>query len=116
MSTEITLTQRLWDIAMNLHWSWQPELQELFHQLDGGLWESTNHNPVALLKQMPAGVPVATVGVNAGKNAGLLAAQILSLADPALSGRLKAWRKANEDKVIAVDQGWQDHGAKAPKA
>jgi glycogen phosphorylase len=54
MSNELTLTQRLWDIAMNLHWSWQPELQELFRELDPELWEATNHNPVALLKQMPA--------------------------------------------------------------
>jgi starch phosphorylase len=53
MATDLTLTQRLWDIAMNLHWSWQPELQELFRTLNPELWESTNHNPVALLKQMP---------------------------------------------------------------
>jgi glycogen phosphorylase len=54
MSNELTLTQRLWDIAMNLHWSWQPELQELFRELDPELWEATNHNPVALLKRMSA--------------------------------------------------------------
>jgi glycogen phosphorylase len=53
MSTDLTLTQRLWDIAMNLHWAWQPEMQDLFRQLDPELWESTNHNPVAFLKQMP---------------------------------------------------------------
>jgi 5-(carboxyamino)imidazole ribonucleotide mutase len=64
--------------------------------------------------QMPGGVPVATVGVNAGKNAGLLAAQMLSLADPALAGRLKAWRKANEEKVAAVDKRWQEQGATKP--
>ena len=62
--------------------------------------------------QMPGGVPVATVGVNAGKNAGLLAAQMLSLADPALAARLKAWRKANEDKVIAIDEAWRERGPK----
>ena len=62
--------------------------------------------------QMPGGVPVATVGVNAGKNAGLLAAQMLSLADPALAARLKVWRKANEDKVIAVDEQWRERGPK----
>ncbi|HTB22954.1 MAG TPA: 5-(carboxyamino)imidazole ribonucleotide mutase [bacterium] len=64
--------------------------------------------------QMPAGVPVATVGVNAGKNAGLLAAQMISLADPALATRLKAWRKSNEDKVAAVDKRWQEQGASKP--
>src|SRR6201985_1237356 len=44
--------------------------------------------------QMPAGVPVATlaVGLPGAKNAGLLAAQILALSDPALAERLAAWR------------------------
>ena len=53
MANDLTLTQRLWDIAMNLHWAWQPEMQDLFRQLDPELWEATNHNPVAFLKQMP---------------------------------------------------------------
>ena len=46
--------------------------------------------------QMPAGVPVATlaVGLPGAKNAGLLAAQILALSDPALAERLAAWRAA----------------------
>jgi 5-(carboxyamino)imidazole ribonucleotide mutase len=62
--------------------------------------------------QMPAGVPVATVGVNAAKNAGLLAAQMISLGDPALAARLKVWRKANEDKVAAIDEKWRTEGVK----
>jgi 5-(carboxyamino)imidazole ribonucleotide mutase len=41
--------------------------------------------------QMPAGVPVATVGVGNARNAGLLAARILALADPHLAGRLEAF-------------------------
>ena len=46
--------------------------------------------------QMPAGVPVATlaVGLPGAKNAGLLAAQILALSDPALAERLAKWRAA----------------------
>src|SRR3982751_1743494 len=46
--------------------------------------------------QMPAGVPVGTlaVGLAGAKNAGLLAAQILALSDPALAGRLAAHRAA----------------------
>lgn len=40
--------------------------------------------------QMPPGVPVATVAVNGAYNAGVLAAQILSLADPAISRKLNA--------------------------
>ncbi|MBI2298329.1 MAG: 5-(carboxyamino)imidazole ribonucleotide mutase [Armatimonadetes bacterium] len=39
--------------------------------------------------QMPPGVPVATVGIDAARNAGILAAQILALADPALRARLE---------------------------
>ena len=38
--------------------------------------------------QMPNGVPVGTVGVGAARNAGILAARILSLDDPVLAGRL----------------------------
>lgn len=53
MPTEMTLSQRLRDIAMNLLWAWQPDMQDLFRQLDPELWEQTNHNPVAFLNQMP---------------------------------------------------------------
>ena len=46
--------------------------------------------------QMPGGFPVATmaIGEAGARNAGLMAAQILALSDPALAGRLNAWRKA----------------------
>lgn len=52
--------------------------------------------------QMPAGVPVATlaVGLPGAKNAGLLAAQILALSDPALAERLAAWRANLTDSVL----------------
>lgn len=51
--------------------------------------------------QMPGGVPVATlaIGEAGAKNAGLLAAQILALADPALAQRLEAFRQAQTDSV-----------------
>ena len=51
--------------------------------------------------QMPGGVPVGTlaIGQAGAKNAGLLAAQILALQDPALSARLEAWRQAQTDAV-----------------
>ncbi len=51
--------------------------------------------------QMPGGIPVATlaIGEAGAKNAGLLAAQILSLADPALAARLDAQRAAQTDSV-----------------
>ena len=51
--------------------------------------------------QMPAGVPTATLAIGAAgaKNAGVLAAQILALADPALAKRVAAWRQAQTDGV-----------------
>jgi len=42
--------------------------------------------------QMPAGVPVATVAIGGGRNAGLLAAQILAVGDPALLDRIIAYK------------------------
>ena len=53
--------------------------------------------------QMPKGVPVATVGVGNGENAGLLAAAILAVSDPALRGRLEA-RRATQAEAIAADE------------
>jgi 5-(carboxyamino)imidazole ribonucleotide mutase len=44
------------------------------------------------IAQMPRGVPVATVAIDGGRNAGLLAARILALADPALAERLDRFR------------------------
>ncbi|MDB5453914.1 MAG: phosphoribosylaminoimidazole carboxylase, catalytic subunit [Caulobacteraceae bacterium] len=51
--------------------------------------------------QMPGGVPVGTlaIGEPGARNAGLLAASILSLADPALADRLAAFRTAQTDSV-----------------
>lgn len=51
--------------------------------------------------QMPAGVPVATVAIDGGRNAGILAAQIVSKGDSALRGRLRAFKEALADKVRA---------------
>ena len=49
--------------------------------------------------QMPSGVPVATVGIDEAKNAGLLAARILAIKYPELEERLKKYAKAMADKV-----------------
>jgi phosphoribosylaminoimidazole carboxylase PurE protein len=51
--------------------------------------------------QMPKGVPVATVGVGNGENAGLLAAAILAVGDPALRDRIAARRVANAAAIAA---------------
>jgi phosphoribosylaminoimidazole carboxylase PurE protein len=50
--------------------------------------------------QMPRGVPVATVAIGNATNAGLLAAAILALSDPALSERLAAWRARQTQAVL----------------
>jgi 5-(carboxyamino)imidazole ribonucleotide mutase len=50
--------------------------------------------------QMPKGVPVATVGIGNATNAGLLAAAILAVSDPALAERLVAWRARQTQAVL----------------
>jgi len=52
---------------------------------------------------MPSGIPVATVAVDGGKNAALLALQILALSDPALAERLDADRQAGREAVLKAD-------------
>lgn len=54
------------------------------------------------IAQMPAGVPVATVAIDNAANAGILAAQILSVADAPLRQRLLAHKQALRDKVAAM--------------
>lgn len=50
--------------------------------------------------QMPPGVPVATVAINGARNAGLLAAQILSVANEDLQVKIMAFKKEMNDKVL----------------
>jgi 5-(carboxyamino)imidazole ribonucleotide mutase len=59
--------------------------------------------------QMPGDVPVATVGVGSGgaRNAGLLAVQILALADKSLAGKLVAFKQRLADKVQKKDETLQ---------
>jgi len=49
--------------------------------------------------QMPPGVPVATVGINAAKNAGLLAIQILATSDKTLEKKLLAYKEKMSDDI-----------------
>ncbi len=49
--------------------------------------------------QMPGGIPVATVAIGGGANAGILAAKILSVSDPELLERLKAYSREMEEEV-----------------
>lgn len=54
--------------------------------------------------QMPSDVPVATVGVDGGKNAGLLAVQILALSDPALRQKYNDFKAEIAVKIAADDK------------
>ena len=62
--------------------------------------------------QMPSGIPVATVAINGGANAGLLAAKILATSDAALLEKLKAYSKNLKEQVQAKDQRLQEIGYK----
>lgn len=53
--------------------------------------------------QMPTGIPVATVAINGGANAALLAAQILAVSDAALAARLDAKRARDAEGVLLKD-------------
>lgn len=63
--------------------------------------------------QMPAGIPVATVAIGNGTNAGLLAAQILATADAGLAEALAAYRQELHDQVVAKDRRLGELGAVA---
>lgn len=54
--------------------------------------------------QMPSGIPVATVAINGGANAALLAAQILALSDSELDAKLVSMREENRKKVLEKDE------------
>jgi glycogen phosphorylase len=44
--------EKLQDIAYNLRWDWQPEVRDVFRELDPSLWEQVRHNPAALLRRI----------------------------------------------------------------
>lgn len=62
------------------------------NSIDG--WDS-----MLSILQMPNGIPVATVALNASKNAGILAAQILATSDQELAGRVVAFKNELKEKV-----------------
>ncbi|MEY2644824.1 MAG: 5-(carboxyamino)imidazole ribonucleotide mutase [Cyanobacteriota bacterium] len=63
--------------------------------------------------QMPAGIPVATVAIGNGANAGLLAAQILAIADPTLAERVAAYRRELHEQVTTKDARLLELGSAA---
>ena len=58
--------------------------------------------------QMPAGIPVATVGVNAGENAGLLALQMLGIKYQEIERQLGEYKLAMQKKINADDEALQE--------
>jgi 5-(carboxyamino)imidazole ribonucleotide mutase len=67
------------------------------NSIDG--WDS-----ILSILQMPEGVPVATVALNAARNAGILAAQMLATGDPVLLERIIGYKKDLEKKVLEKAQ------------
>jgi 5-(carboxyamino)imidazole ribonucleotide mutase len=70
------------------------------NSIDG--WDS-----ILSILQMPTGVPVATVSLNGAKNAGILAAQILGVADEEIAKRLRAYREGLKDLVEEMNEELQ---------
>jgi 5-(carboxyamino)imidazole ribonucleotide mutase len=75
------------------------------NSIDG--WDS-----VLSILQMPAGVPVATVALNGGRNAGILAAQILGATDKTVAKKLDSFKKSLQSKVESAAKkmdltGWK---------
>ena len=62
--------------------------------------------------QMPPGIPVATVGINGAKNAGLLAVQILSTSDKELAKKLSDFRVKQKDSVLEKTEKLKNLGVK----
>ena len=54
--------------------------------------------------QMPPGIPVATVGINAAQNAGILASQILGISDEKIAERLIDFKQGLKDKITRANQ------------
>ena len=62
--------------------------------------------------QMPSGIPVATVAINGGQNAGILAAKILATSDAELLAKLKDFSNEMKDSVVEKDARLKEVGYK----
>jgi 5-(carboxyamino)imidazole ribonucleotide mutase len=76
------------------------------NSIDG--WDS-----VLSILQMPNGVPVATVALNAAKNAGILAAEIIGTFDDTVAAKIATYKSTMNDEVLAKvaklkQQGWEN--------
>jgi len=76
------------------------------NSIDG--WDS-----ILSILQMPNGIPVATVALNAAKNAGILAASIIGSFDESIGNQVAGYKKKLEDEVLVKienlkKQGWNN--------
>ena len=62
--------------------------------------------------QMPSGIPVATVAINGGQNAGILAAKILATSDNDILNKLKDFSREMKDSVVEKDARLKETGYK----
>lgn len=62
---------------------------------------SLNYDALFSIVQMPPGIPVATVGMDRGDNAAVLAAEIMAVSDTSIADKLVDYRKEMADKVIS---------------
>lgn len=58
--------------------------------------------------QMPPGIPVATVGINAAQNAGILAAQIIAAGDTEVGEKLGAFKESLKNKIVKANEELKD--------
>ena len=70
--------------------------------LDG--WDS-----LLSIVQMPPGIPVATVGVDGGQNAGILAVQMLATGDDAMLNRILAFKEDLKKKILKANEELKSH-------
>lgn len=70
--------------------------------IDG--WDS-----ILSILQMPPGIPVATVGLDAAQNAGILAVQILAAGDDELHKKVVLYKEKLKDKIVKANQDLQEY-------
>lgn len=75
------------------------------NSIDG--WDS-----ILSILQMPNGIPVATVALNAGKNAGILAARMLGASDADVLDKMMSYQSSLKDKVLTTGKNLQEIGYK----
>lgn len=78
------------------------------NSIDG--WDS-----ILSILQMPNGVPVATVALNAARNAGILAAQMLAISDLVLLNRITAYKDSLREKVLVTAKRVEGNSKSNPK-